>query len=67
MSYVYATSTFADTSIEPHVIVREGGRWDAKDPVVKRNRWAFQSEAEIEQATAGPGEKRSVRRPAAGE
>lgn len=64
MPFVYAKQTFADTSGDVHVIVAKGDRFDAKDPVVKRHRWAFESEAEIEQATAAPGERRSVRKPA---
>ena len=49
--------------------VREGDRWLADDPIVKRHPNAFRSENDrdvhrstVESATAGPGEKRPVNR-----
>lgn len=38
-----------------------GRPYDASDPLVRDNAWAFESDVEV--ATARPGEKRSVRRP----
>ena len=40
--------------------VEAGQEFDRNDPVVKNHRWLF--EAPVEQATAGPGERRNVRR-----
>jgi hypothetical protein len=37
-------------------VLREGAAYDADDPVVREHRWAFR--ADVEQATAGPGERR---------
>jgi hypothetical protein len=64
MPFVYAKQTFADTTEHPHRIIAKGQRYDSKDAVVKHHRWAFESEQEIESASAAPGEKRSTRRPA---
>ena len=40
--------------------LRVGDPYDAEDPVVQTHRWAFRSD--VEQATAGPGERRGGRR-----
>lgn len=42
------------------VALREGAPYDDKDPLVRAYPWAFVSD--VEQATASPGEKRTVRR-----
>lgn len=41
------------------ITLREGDPYDADDPVVREHRWAFRSD--VEQATAGPGERRGRR------
>lgn len=41
------------------VVIKENEPYDAKDILVKSYPWAFGTD--VEQATAGPGEKRNVR------
>lgn len=42
------------------VTVKPDQAFDPNDPLVRAHRWAFESD--IETATAGPGEKRNIRR-----
>lgn len=79
MEVVYATSTtHVTTPNGTRVVVRKGTHWPAEDPVVQAQpslfstdpRWGlvFSAEPEgfdapVEQATADPGERRSVRLP----
>lgn len=41
-------------------VLRVGDAYDIDDPIVQAHRWAFR--ADIEQATAAPGERRGGRR-----
>lgn len=41
-------------------VIKENQPFDSKDPLVKTYPWAF--EADVERATAAPGEKRSASR-----
>lgn len=63
-------ATVYDPANATYVALTPGVEFDSADPIVKANEWAFQSDAEskskprvrsvnIEQATAGPGEKRN--------
>lgn len=72
---VYAVT---DTWVAPGVYTRRGETWAADDPIVAEHPDAFQADPEalgvvrrsgpppaqvVEQATAAPGERRTVRRP----
>lgn len=41
-------------------VVSKGQEFDSGDPIVAEFRDAFQSDAEVERATAAPGERRNV-------
>lgn len=69
------SATIYDPTIGGYTALTPGVEYDANDPVVKANGWAFQSDAtseakpraravalDVEQATANPGEKRTTRR-----
>lgn len=69
----------AETPAGARVIVRKGSHWPADDPLVLRYRTAFSSDPRyglqytqepagyddppVEQATAAPGERRTIHRP----
>jgi hypothetical protein len=75
---VFASSTSTVTLPNgAQVLVRKGSHWPAEDPLVKQHPELFSTDprfgmeysvapagydAPIEQVTAGPGEKRNVRR-----
>jgi hypothetical protein len=78
--YVFATDTVVTTVDGARVNLSAGEAWYADDPVVAARPGLFSDQppfvrrvsgglvvtqrAEVEQATASPGEKRSTRRPA---
>ena len=78
--FVFATGTGVTTVDGARVNFTAGEAWDADDPVVRARPELFSDEpqwvrrtsgglvvtqrADVEQATAAPGEKRSTRRPA---
>lgn len=50
-----------DPAHDVYVPLTPGKKYDADDPFVRANAWAFESD--VESASAAPGEKRSVGRP----
>jgi hypothetical protein len=60
MSIVRAIQTAIITVDGSPQVLREGDTFDSDDPVVREHRWAFR--LDVEQATAGPGERRGGRR-----
>ena len=41
------------------ITLSAGADFDSSDPLVRAYPWAFQRDADVEQATAAPGEKRN--------
>jgi len=48
-----------------NVTLKPGDPWDTTDVIVKEFEWAFQADQQrdVEDATAAPGKKRTVKRP----
>jgi hypothetical protein len=59
MSIVRAIKSAVVTVNGVPVNIREGDPYDPEDDVVQQHKWAFRSD--VEQATAGPGERRGRR------
>jgi hypothetical protein len=47
------------TATQSHITLVPDQRFPADDHAVKEHPWAFQRDAEVEQASAAPGEKRA--------
>jgi len=56
---VIETVAVRDPESETWITLTKGADFQSSDPLVRAYPWAFQRDAEIEQATGAPGEKRN--------
>jgi hypothetical protein len=56
---VIETVAVQEPESETWITLAKGADYDSSDPLVRSYPWAFQRDADVEQATAGPGEKRN--------
>lgn len=59
---VIETVAVQDPESEVWVALTAGDAYDSGSPMVRAYPWAFQRDADVEQATARPGEKRTLTR-----
>lgn len=59
---VIETVAVKDPESEAWITLRAGVAYDSTSPFVRAYPWAFQRDADVEQATARPGEKRTLAR-----
>lgn len=56
---VKETVAVQDPESQTWVTLTKGADFDSTDPIVRAYPWAFQRDADVEQASAAPGEKRN--------
>ena len=47
-----------DAATTSHVSLTPGLEFDSGDPIVRQHPWAFRRDADVEEATAAPGQRR---------